>query len=50
MTSSLGTKEEDKDLIAGSIEFISDESAELPTAINCPISFIIEIVNKLLFQ
>ena len=39
-------KEEHKAVIARSIEFISDEFAELQEAIHCPNAFIVEIANK----
>ena len=41
-------KEEHKAFIARSIEFISDELAELQEALHCPNSYIVEIANKVL--
>ena len=39
-------KEEHQAVIARSIEFISDELAELQEALHCPNSFIVEIANQ----
>ena len=39
-------KEEHKAVIARSIEFISDELAELQQYLHCPNSFIVEIANR----
>ena len=39
-------KEEHQEIIARSIEFISDELAELQEALRCPNSFIFEIANR----
>ena len=39
-------KEEHQAVIARSIEFISDELAELQEALHCPNSFIVEIANR----
>ena len=41
-------KEEHQAVIARSIEFISDELAELQEALHCPNSFIVEIANNCL--
>ena len=43
-------KEEHKAVVARSIEFISDELAELQEALHCPNSFIVEIANKVLSE
>tara|TARA_Y100001968_G_C18709672_1_gene415101 strand:- start:146 stop:337 length:192 start_codon:yes stop_codon:yes gene_type:complete len=43
-------KDEHQALIARSIEFISDELAELQEALHCPNSFIIEIANKVISE
>ncbi len=43
-------KEEHQEVIARSIEFISDELAELQEAIHCPNSFIVEITNRVVSQ
>ena len=43
-------KEEDNALIARSIEFITDELAELQEALRCPNSFIIEVTNKVVSE
>ena len=43
-------KEEHQAFIARSIEFISDELAELQEAIHCPNSFIVEITNRVVSQ
>tara|TARA_Y100001968_G_scaffold252257_1_gene237635 strand:- start:91 stop:282 length:192 start_codon:yes stop_codon:yes gene_type:complete len=43
-------KEEHKAIIARSIEFISDELAELQEALCCPNSFIVEIANKVVSE
>ena len=48
MTNNWEPKEEHLALIERSIEFISDELAELQEAICCPNSFIVEISNKVL--
>ena len=50
MTSNWEPKEEHHNVIARSIEFISDELAELQEAIHCPNSFIIEIANKVVSE
>ena len=47
MTNDWEPKEEHNAVIARSIEFISDELAELQEAIHCPNAFIVEIVNKI---
>tara|TARA_Y100001968_G_scaffold118386_1_gene107835 strand:- start:1459 stop:1650 length:192 start_codon:yes stop_codon:yes gene_type:complete len=41
-------KPEYQAVIARSIEFISDELAELQEALHCPNSYIVEIANKVL--
>ncbi len=41
-------KEEHQAVIARSIEFISDELAELQVALRCPNSFIVEIANRVI--
>ena len=41
-------KEEHQAVISRSIEFISDELAELQEALHCPNSFIVEIANKVI--
>ena len=46
MTNEWEQKEEHNSVIARSIEFISDEFAELQEAIHCPNAFILEIANK----
>jgi len=43
-------KEEHQAVIARSIEFISDELAELQVALHCPNSFIVEITNKVVSE
>ena len=43
-------KEEHQAVIARSIEFISDELAELQEALHCPNTFIVEIANKVLSE
>ena len=43
-------KEEHQAVLARSIEFISDELAELQEALHCPNSFIVEIVNKVVSE
>ena len=43
-------KEEHQAVIARSIEFISDELAELQEAIHCPNSFIVEIANRVVSE
>tara|TARA_Y100001968_G_scaffold254867_1_gene240879 strand:- start:2101 stop:2292 length:192 start_codon:yes stop_codon:yes gene_type:complete len=43
-------KEEHQAIIARSIEFISDELAELQEALDCPNSFIVEISNQVISQ
>ena len=43
------SKEEHLAVIRRSIEFISDEFAELQEALHCPNSFIVEIANKVVF-
>ena len=46
MTKDCLPKEEHQPVSARTIEFISDELAELQQAINCPNSFIIESAKK----
>ncbi len=41
-------KEEHQAVIARSIEFISDELAELQEALHCPNSFIVELAYKVI--
>ena len=48
MTKNWKPKEEYTDLIARSVEFISDELAEMQQAIGCPNSFIVELTNELI--
>ena len=43
-------KEEHQAVIARSIEFISDELAELQAAFRCPNSFIVEIANRVVSE
>ena len=43
-------KEEHQAVIGRSIEFISDEFAELQEALHCPNSFIVEISNKIISE
>ena len=43
-------KEEHQAIIARSIEFISDEFAELQEVLHCPNSFIVEIANKVISE
>ena len=43
-------KEEHQAVIARSIEFISDELAELQEVLHCPNSFIVEIANKIVSE
>jgi len=43
-------KEEQQAVIARSIEFISDELAELQEALHCPNSFIVEIANRVVSE
>ena len=43
-------KEEHQAVIARSIEFISDELAELQEALHCPNSFIVAIANKVVSE
>ena len=43
-------KEEHQAVIARSIEFISDELAELQEALRCPNSFIVEIANRVVSE
>ena len=43
-------KEEHQAVIARSIEFISDELAELQEALRCPNSFIVEIAYKVVSE
>ena len=43
-------KEEHHAVIARTIEFISDELAELQEALHCPNSFIVEIANRVLSE
>ena len=50
MTNDWVPKEEHHAVIARSIEFISDELAELQEALRCPNSFIIEITNKVVSE
>ena len=46
MTNDWEPKEEHQAVIARTIEFISDELAELQEAIHCPNSFIVDIAHK----
>ena len=50
MTNDWIPKDEQHAVIARSIEFISDELTELQEALDCPNSFIIAIVNKVLSE
>ena len=43
-------KKEHQAIISRSIEFISDEFAELQEALHCPNSFIVEIANKVISE
>ena len=43
-------KKEHQAIIARSIEFISDEFAELQESLHCPNSFIVEIANKVISE
>jgi len=43
-------KEEHQAVIARSIEFISDELAELQEALHCPNSFIVKIANRVVSE
>ena len=43
-------KKEHQAIIARSIEFISDEFAELQEALHCPNSFIVQIANKVISE
>ena len=43
-------KEEHLAVIARSLEFISDELAELQESLHCPNSFIVEIANKVISE
>ena len=43
-------KEEHQAVIARTIEFISDELAELQEALHCPNSFIVEIANRVVSE
>jgi len=43
-------KEEHQAVAAGSMEFISDEIAELQEALHCPNSFIVEIANRVVSE
>ena len=43
-------KKEHQAIISRSIEFISDEFAELQEALHCPNSFIVEIGNKVISE
>jgi hypothetical protein len=43
-------KKEHQAIISRSIEFISDEFAELQEALHCPNSFIVEIDNKVISE
>jgi hypothetical protein len=43
-------KKEHQAIISRSIEFISDELAELQEALHCPNSFIVEIANKVISE
>ena len=43
-------KKEHQAIIARSIEFISDEFAELQEVLHCPNSFIVEIANKVISE
>ncbi len=50
MTKEWEPKKEHQAIIARSIEFISDELAELQEALHCPNSFIVEIANKVVYE
>ena len=50
MTNEWEQKEKHTSVIARSIEFISDELAELQEALHCPNSFIVEIANKVISE
>ena len=50
MTKGWEPQEEHQAVIARSIEFISDELAELQEALHCPNSFIVEIANKVISE
>ena len=50
MTNEWEQNEKHNSVIARSIEFISDELAELQEAIRCPNSFILEISNKVVSE
>ncbi len=50
MTKDWEPKEEHQAIIARSIEFISDELAELQEALYCPNSFIVEVANKVISE
>ena len=43
-------EEKHQAIIARSIEFISDELAELQEALHCPNSFIVEIADKVISE
>ena len=43
-------KEEHQAILARSIEFISDELAELQEALHCPNSFIVQVANKVISE
>ena len=43
-------KEEHQAVIARSIEFISDEIADLKVALQCPNTFIVEIANRVVSE
>ena len=43
-------KEEHLAVIARSLEFISDELAELQESLHCPNSFIVEITNRVVSE
>ena len=50
MTNEWEQKEEHNSVIARSIEFITDELAELQVALRCPNSFIVEIANRVISE
>ena len=50
MTKEWEPQDEHQAVIARSIEFISDELAELQEALHCPNSFIVEIANKVISE
>ena len=50
MTKDWEPKQDHQAIIARTIEFISDELAELQEALHCPNSFIVEITNKVISE